>query len=63
MIHVELILNCVLEKWDTEFEAHSKFLKEEVTLCSDESKRQGKSKYNVVDSFGVEGSFRKLNLD
>ncbi|XP_019876342.2 uncharacterized protein LOC109604253 [Aethina tumida] len=53
----------LLEKWDAEFETHSKFLKEEVTLCSDESKRQEKSKYNVVDSFGVEGSFRKLNLD
>jgi len=48
--------------WKAEVESSSAWLKEQTAFKTDEAKRPGKPKLHA-DIFGIEGSFRKLDID
>ena len=52
----------VTDFWLTEMKNNSIWLKNETKFKSDETKRAGKA-ISHADVFGVEGSFRKLDID
>lgn len=49
------------EEWYEELEVQSEFLKENASMVADETKRIKKLEGNEL--FGVDGSFKKLNID
>lgn len=52
----------LIDEWEQKVIANRDYLMDEVNYRSDESKRIGRSKH--LDSLsGLEGSFRKLNVD
>ncbi|KAF5308785.1 hypothetical protein FQR65_LT06018 [Abscondita terminalis] len=52
----------ILDEWKTKIENNAKWLIENENLRSDETKRIGKINYDV-ERFGVDGSFKKLQID
>lgn len=51
-----------LDYWKKKVEEYSAWLKEDEQFGTDETKRVGKPRTSE-DMFGVEGSFRKLEVD
>lgn len=60
MIHVIFVV--VSDYWVKKVEEYKEWLDEEENYGTDESKRPGKPKTSE-DMFGVEGSFRQLQVD
>ncbi|XP_022912225.1 retinol-binding protein pinta-like [Onthophagus taurus] len=52
----------LIDHWKAKVESYAEWFKEDAKYKSDESKRIGKPK-TESDLFGIEGSFRKLNVD
>ncbi|XP_071052625.1 uncharacterized protein [Onthophagus taurus] len=52
----------LIDEWKTKIESRAAWFKDDEKYRSDESKRVGKPK-TESDLFGIEGSFRKLNVD
>ena len=52
----------ILNEWENKLIAHRDFFMEEEKYGTDESKRPGKP-MNSDSLFGIEGSFRKLEVD
>ncbi|KAK9730674.1 CRAL/TRIO domain [Popillia japonica] len=52
----------LIDYWKKKVEDHAEWLIEDANYVSDESKRIGTPK-TATDLFGMEGSFRKLNVD
>lgn len=48
--------------WEKKFEEYQEYFKEDVKYGTDEHLRQGKP-IDFESMFGMEGSFRKLNVD
>lgn len=62
---MDLHLNLFITKiayWKKKCEDHREFLIAQSKMKTDESKRPGKPKTSD-ELFGIEGSFRKLNVD
>lgn len=55
--------NCIfVVEWKKKVESYKDWFLEDARYYSDESKRPGKPK-TTSEVFGIEGSFRKLNVD
>lgn len=55
-------LQDIIDKWVEKIESYRDFFKEEDQYGTDEKKRPGRPK-NAESLFGIEGSFRKLEVD
>lgn len=52
----------IIDEWEKKLISYRDFFLEEVNYRNDERKRPGKPK-NAESLFGIDGSFRKLNVD
>lgn len=52
----------VIDQWEKKILSYRKFFEEDEQYRTEESKRPGRPK-NSESIFGIEGSFRKLNVD
>lgn len=59
---IKIILWYFSEHWRNKVKEYSSWLDEDVKYGTNESKRVGKPK-TAEDMFGVEGSFRQLQVD
>ncbi|KAB0798514.1 hypothetical protein PPYR_09507 [Photinus pyralis] len=55
-------LTDLIDLWKTKVESYREWFLNDAQYCSNESKRVGKPK-SVGDVFGIDGSFRKLDVD
>ena len=62
MKNVQNLLNMFVDHWKKKVESYKDWFAEEAKYMTNEAKRPGKPK-SANELFGIEGSFRKLNVD